>query len=111
MTKKKRVTKKKPVARKKKLDYEVTEGNIFAALERPNADELLARAKLLDNVSSLIKSSGLSQEEVAEKLGISQPKVSMLVTGHLSQVQLGYPDALFINFRVRSPNSSYKAPF
>jgi predicted XRE-type DNA-binding protein len=85
MTKKKRMTKKKPVARKKKLDYEVTEGNIFAALERPNADELLARAKLLDNVSSLIKNSGLSQGEVAKRLGISQPKVSMLVTGRLSQ--------------------------
>ncbi len=71
--------------KKKKLDYEVTEGNIFEALERPNADELLARAKLLDKVSSLIKNSGLSQSEVAKKLGIKQPKVSMLVTGRLSQ--------------------------
>ncbi len=71
--------------RKKKLDYEVTEGNIFSAIGRPNSDELLARAKLLDNVSSLIKNSHLSQDEVAKKLGISQPKVSMLVTGRLSQ--------------------------
>jgi len=85
MIKKKRVIKKKHMTKKKELDYEVTEGNIFAALGRPNADELLARAKLLDNVSSLIKNSGLSQGEVAEKLGISQPKVSMLVTGRLSQ--------------------------
>jgi predicted XRE-type DNA-binding protein len=78
MIKKKQVT-------KKKLNYEVTDGNIFAAIGRPNSDELLARAKLLDKVSSLIKSSKLSQEEVAKKLGISQPKVSMLVTGRLSQ--------------------------
>ena len=73
------------MGKKKKLDYEVTEGNVFAALGRPNADELLARAKLLDRVSSLIKNSGLSQSEVAKKLGIKQPKVSMLVTGRLSQ--------------------------
>jgi predicted XRE-type DNA-binding protein len=112
MIKKKRVIKKKPVARKKKLDYEVTEGNIFAALERPNADELLARAKLLDNVSSLIKNSGLSQGEVAKKLGISQPKVSMLVTGRLSQFSsdtlMHYLSILgcAVQIRVTNPRSS-----
>ena len=70
---------------KEKLEYEVTEGNIFAALGRKNADELLTRAELLDQVSSLIKKSGLTQHEVAKKLNISQSKVSMLVTGRLSQ--------------------------
>lgn len=69
----------------KETDYEVTEGNVFAALGRKNADELLARAELLDKVSSLIENSGLSQSEVAEKLGITQPKVSMLVNGRLSE--------------------------
>ncbi len=69
----------------KEKDYEVTEGNVFAALGRENSDELLARAKLLDQVSTLIKNSKFSQQEVAKKLGITQPKVSMLVTGRLSQ--------------------------
>lgn len=69
----------------KKGDYEVTEGNVFAALGRKNPDELLARAELLDKVGSLIENSGLSQREVAEKLGITQPKVSMLVNGRLSE--------------------------
>ena len=40
---------------KAKLEYEVTEGNVFAALGRKNADELLTRAELLGQVSSLIK--------------------------------------------------------
>lgn len=31
-------------------NYEVTEGNIFAALGRKNPDELLARAELLDKL-------------------------------------------------------------
>lgn len=38
----------------------------------------------MDDVSTLIKNSGLAQKEVAEKLGITQPKVSMLVSGQLS---------------------------
>ena len=65
----------------KELDYKVTKGNVFAALGRDQADELLARAQLLDRVSTHIKNSGLSQKEVAKKLGIGQPKVSKLVKG------------------------------
>lgn len=69
----------------KETDYEVTEGDVFSALGRKNADELLARAELLDKVGALIENSRLSQSKVAEKLGITQPKVSMLVNGRLSQ--------------------------
>jgi predicted XRE-type DNA-binding protein len=58
--------------------------NIFAELGLEDSDELLTKAKLLHEVCSLIKASGLSQREVAEKLGITQPKVSMLVSGRLS---------------------------
>lgn len=65
-------------------EYEISTGNVFADLELGHSEELLARAKLLDNVSTLIKDSGLSQQEVADKLGITQPKVSMLVGGRLS---------------------------
>jgi predicted XRE-type DNA-binding protein len=68
----------------KETDYEVTKGNVFAALGRENAEELLARAKLLDEVSTLIKKSGLSQQKISKKLGITQSKVSMLLGGHLS---------------------------
>ncbi|MEN9654060.1 MAG: hypothetical protein RL235_172 [Chlamydiota bacterium] len=68
----------------KEPDYEVTEGNIFEALGREQSEELLARAKLLQQVSGLIKKSGLSQQEVAKRLEISQSKVSMLVSGKLS---------------------------
>ena len=79
MSGKKRVRSKK--AERKK---EVSDENVFSELELQNSDELLARAKLLNNVSSLIKESGLSQKEVDEHLGITQPKVSLLVGGRLS---------------------------
>lgn len=69
---------------KEDLKYEMSSDNIFADLGLSQSEELLARAKLLDDVSTLIKNCGLSQKDVAEKLGIAQPKVSMLVSGRLS---------------------------
>lgn len=74
----------KKVMTKESHEYELSSGNIFADLGLEQSDELLARARLLDDVSTLIKNSGLSQREVASKLGITQPKVSMLVKGQLS---------------------------
>lgn len=73
------------MTKRKETRYEVDEGNIFAAIGRKDADELVARSELLDEVSDLIEKSGLNQNEVAKKLGIKQSKVSMLVNGHLSE--------------------------
>jgi predicted XRE-type DNA-binding protein len=95
----------------KEEDYEITEGNVFASLEREQPEELLVKAKLLDRVSTLIKNSGLSQHKVAKKLGITQPKVSMLVTGRFSEFStdslLHYLAILGceIEIRVKKPRS------
>ena len=69
---------------RKGKDYEVTKGDVFASLNLDKSEELLARAKLMHEVGLLIKISELPQKEIAEKLGITQPKVSLLVTGKLS---------------------------
>lgn len=73
-------------SKKNKLptNYEITTDNIFNDLGLEQSDELLTRANLLNQVSSLIKESGLSQAEVAIKLDITQPQVSLLVRGRLS---------------------------
>ena len=66
------------MAKYKETDWEESSGNVFADLELNQPEELLARSKLLHRVSTLIKNSKLSQKEVAKKLGITQPKVSIL---------------------------------
>lgn len=96
---------------KKEADYEITLDNIFAVLGCDQPDELLARAKLLDQVGTLIKNSRLSQKAVAKKLGVTQPKVSMLVTGRLSEFStdtlLHYLSLLGceVEIRVKKPRS------
>ena len=72
------------MSKQSKEEYEVTEGNVFADLGLEQPEELQARAKLLREVGNLIKACNRTQREVAAKLGITQPKVSMLVSGRLS---------------------------
>lgn len=62
----------------------ITTDHIFADLDLDDSDELIARSELLSEVSRLIKNSGLTQKEISKKLHISQPKVSMLISGKLS---------------------------
>lgn len=92
-------------------EYEISKANIFADLGLKDSEELMARAKLLHSVATLIKASQLSQEEIARKLGISQPKVSMLVSGRLTAFStdtlLHYLSLLGCNveIKVRKPRS------
>jgi predicted XRE-type DNA-binding protein len=96
---------------KEMKEYEITRDNIFADLGLEQPEELFTKAKLLHKVGSLIKASKLTQKEVAEKLNITQPKVSMLVSGRLSAFStdtlLHYLSILGceIQIRVKRPRS------
>ncbi|MBA3604130.1 MAG: XRE family transcriptional regulator [Parachlamydiaceae bacterium] len=99
------------MSKKEKYEVSTGTGNVFADLGLKQPEELMARAKLLYEVGSLIKASRLSQVEIAQKLEISQPKVSMLVSGRLSAFStdtlLHYLSLLGCNveIRVRRPTS------
>jgi len=62
----------------------VTTDNIFEDLGIKHSDELRARSDLMSEVVSLIRSSGLSQKEIAVILGVTAPKVSALMTGKIN---------------------------
>ena len=76
------------------LEVEVGSGNVFADLCLPNADDLLVRSRLLIYINELIKNSCLTQTEVAKKLGITQTKVSLLVSGRITE----FSTATLINY-------------
>jgi len=65
-------------------NYTVGSGNVFADLELPKPDELLAKAELATKILREIERRRLTQNEAAGILGIDQPKVSALKQGKLS---------------------------
>jgi predicted XRE-type DNA-binding protein len=59
-------------------------GNVFADLNPPHADDLLAKAELAAKIIAEIQRRRLTQSQAAAVLGIDQPKVSALKQGRLS---------------------------
>ena len=55
--------------------------NVFADLDLPDAEDLLARAELTRQIYNAIKDRGLSQTKAAEILDLKQPDVSLLMRG------------------------------
>jgi predicted XRE-type DNA-binding protein len=59
----------------------VSSGNVFADLGVPQPDQELVKADLVRAICTIVSGKGLRQVDVAARLGISQPKVSLLMRG------------------------------
>lgn len=64
-------------------EHTVSTGNVFEDLGLPQADELLPKAALANQIASIITHRHLTQAEAAQLLGTGQPKVSELMAGKL----------------------------
>jgi predicted XRE-type DNA-binding protein len=73
---------------KRKRDYVVSSGNVFADLGVPNPEEALAKAELASKIAALLRERKLTQAKAAKLLGIDQPKVSNLLRGNLTGFSL-----------------------
>jgi predicted XRE-type DNA-binding protein len=69
-------------------EFEISSGNIWADIGRPDADEAFARCQLMSCVCDLIRARRLTQKRAAEILGTNQPTVSDLMRGKLSKFSL-----------------------
>ena len=65
-------------------EFTPSSGNVFADLNLPHADDLLAKAELAAKIIAEIQRRRLTQNQAAAILGIDQPKVSALNQGKLS---------------------------
>lgn len=77
--------------KKKKLgniEYTESSGNVFADLDIPNPEEALAKSKIVIKIHDIIKKKKLTQAKAAKILKISQPKISLLLRGYLTDFSL-----------------------
>lgn len=68
------------------VEFDVGSGNVFSDLGLPNADKLKIKSGLVVEITKAIRRLGLTQEQAALRTGISQPKVSAILKGNLSNL-------------------------
>ena len=101
----------------KTIEVELGSGNVFADIGLEDAEELLLKAKLVSKISQLIEKKELTQAEIAKRTGLDQPKVSRLLSGHLSGFsadrlfailnRLGHSVEVRISAKERPPEKSH----
>jgi predicted XRE-type DNA-binding protein len=62
----------------------ISSGNVFADLGLPDAEELKIKSALAIEIIRAVRRLGLSQQEAAQQVGVTQPKVSGLMRGDFS---------------------------
>ena len=70
---------------KKKLDYEIGSGNVFADIGLRNPEQHLIKAQLVLKIDRLMKARGLKQALAAKLFGVKQPDVSKMLRGDFRQ--------------------------
>ncbi len=66
------------------IEVEASSGNVFADLGLPDADKLQIKSGLTVEIAKAICERGLTQAEAAQRMGLTQPKVSSLLRGEFS---------------------------
>ena len=73
------------MSKPKEIAYVEGSGNVYADLGLDNADEQFTRAQIGFHVYKILAEKSLKQREIATLLGIKQPEVSHLMSGHFSR--------------------------
>ena len=63
------------------IEIEQGSGNVYADLGMSDAGEMLVKARLAAKISEIIKHRHLTQNEAADIVGLTQPKLSGLLRG------------------------------
>ena len=68
------------------VEVHLGSGNVFADLGLADAEKLKIKTGLVIEIRKAIKARGLTQQEAAKIMGISQPKVSDMMRGHFTNL-------------------------
>jgi predicted XRE-type DNA-binding protein len=68
------------------IEVQRSSGNVFADLDLPHADKLKIKSGLVIEITRAVRKLGLTQQEAAKRMGITQPKVSDMMRGDFSNL-------------------------
>jgi predicted XRE-type DNA-binding protein len=80
------MTKKAAVHTINGIEVEMGCGNVFADLGLPEADKLKIKSGLVIEITKAMRKLGLTQKDAAQRMGISQPKVSSMLRGDFTNL-------------------------
>lgn len=63
-------------------ETQMSSGNVYRDLGFQDADQMLAKARMVAEIARVVRARRLTQTRAARVLGLSQPKVSRLLNGH-----------------------------
>ena len=64
-----------------KSNIEESSGNVYADLDVAQAEEMQVKAQLASKIGDILKRRKWTQQQAAEVLGLSQPKLSNMLRG------------------------------
>ena len=68
------------------IEVQRSSGNVYADLGLPDAEKLKIKTGLVIEIRKAMRSLGLTQQEAARRMGITQPKVSDMMRGDFSNL-------------------------
>ena len=68
------------------IEVEIGSGNVFADLGLPNAEKLKIKSGLVIEITKAVRKLGLTKDEAASRMGITQSKVSGMLRDRKSVV-------------------------
>jgi predicted XRE-type DNA-binding protein len=68
------------------IEVRRSSGNVYADLGLPDAQELKIKTGLVIEIRKAMRRLDLTQQEAAKRMGITQPKVSGMMRGDLSNL-------------------------
>ncbi len=87
--------------------------NVYAQLGFPDADQMLVKAQLVSEIGEILRKRGWSQQQAANVLGLTQPKLSKMLRGQFRGIsemkmmdcliRLGRPVKIVVGPERKSP--------
>ena len=68
------------------VEVQRSSGNVFADLGLPDAEKLKVKTGLVIEIRKAMRRLGLTQQEAAKRMGVSQPKISDMMRGDFSNI-------------------------